>query len=146
MPSSNGANGGAEGVESMVEVPGIVGAGGGISAMDVVEEEGESRKDSIGEKSKEGGEDILEDNISVSGGGIDGNLVVEGEMDVLGGEIGGGGADGSNVDDSGCGGGAVGGVPSVNSSGDNGSTVEPIPLIPRWRLRDILAHAEGECI
>ena len=40
----------------------------------------------------------------------------------------------------------MGGVPSVNSSRDNGSTVEPIPLIPRWRLRDILAHAEGECI
>ena len=37
---------------------------------------------------------------------------------------GGGGADGSNVDNSGCGGGAVGGVPNVNSSGDNGSTVE----------------------
>ena len=29
--------------------------------------------------------------------------------------------------------------------GENGSPVVPIPLIPRWRLREILAHAEGEC-
>ena len=30
--------------------------------------------------------------------------------------------------------------------GANGSPVVPIPLIPRWRLREILAHAEGKCI
>ena len=28
----------------------------------------------------------------------------------------------------------------------SGISVNPIPLIPRWRLREILAHAEGECI
>ena len=29
--------------------------------------------------------------------------------------------------------------------GEYGSPVTPIPLIPRWRLREILAHAEGTC-
>ena len=29
--------------------------------------------------------------------------------------------------------------------GANGSPVVPLPLIPRWRLREILAHAEGKC-
>ena len=146
VPSTNGVNGGAEGGEGMAEVPDIVGAGGEICAMDVMEEVETTSRDNVGEKSKEGGEVVLGEDVDVSGGGIGASVEVEGDMDVLGGEIGGGGEEGGNVDVSGSGGGGVGGVPSGDSSRDNGSTVEPIPLIPRWRLRDILAHAEGECI
>ena len=42
------------------------------------------------------------------------------------------------------GGGAEGGAGSGGNVGDGG--VEPIHHIPRWRLREILAHAEGECV
>ena len=43
----------------------------------------------------------------------------------------------------------VGGGNEMGGGGDevgaNGSPVVPLPLIPRWRLREILAHAEGKC-
>ena len=42
------------------------------------------------------------------------------------------------------GGGAEGGCGASGVSGD--SVVEPVHHIPRWKLREILAHAEGECI
>ena len=35
---------------------------------------------------------------------------------------------------------------SVVGEDTSGINAEPMPLIPRWRLRDILAHAEGECM
>ena len=38
-------------------------------------------------------------------------------------------------------GGAEGG-----SDGMTGGNIEPVHRMPRWRLREILAHAEGECI
>ena len=38
-------------------------------------------------------------------------------------------------------GGAEGG-----SGGMTGGNIEPVHRMPRWRLREILAHAEGECI
>ena len=41
-------------------------------------------------------------------------------------------------------GGAEGGCGASGVSGD--SVVEPVHHIPRWKLREILAHAEGECI
>ena len=85
---------------------------------------------------------IVEDGGGVSVGGgnrLGGGDGATGGIDIDVEGVGGvsvGGGDGFGGDD-GIGGGGV---------GDNGSTVEPIPLIPRWRLREILAHAEGECI
>ena len=81
---------------------------------------------------------IIEDGggVSVDGGdGLGGDNGVTGGIEGVGGASVGGG-DGFGGDES------IGG----EGIGDNGSPVEPIPLIPRWRLREILAHAEGECI
>ena len=44
------------------------------------------------------------------------------------------------------GGGAEGGVGGAGVGGDVDSVVEPVHHIPRWKLYEILAHAEGECI
>ena len=73
-------------------------------------------------------------------GGIGGNVVEDSNSveDVYGM----GGFEGH----SGVGGGAEGGSGDTGVSGDVDSVVEPIHHIPRWRLREILAHAEGECI
>ena len=38
------------------------------------------------------------------------------------------------------------GVSGANVSGGAESVVEPVHHIPRWKLYEILAHAEGECI
>ena len=57
----------------------------------------------------------------------------------VGGDDGVGGGDGVGGED------GAGGGNAVNDNED-GSGIDPIPLIPRWRLREILAHAEGECI
>ena len=142
VPIIGGGNGG-ESAESVVEVPGEIGASGGICSMDVVEEKGEKSKDSIGGMGREGGDDIVESNTIVSGGDISANLEDEGEVDVLGGGVSGNNNGGNSVDASVREEGAVGGVPGANNSED---VVEPIPLMAGWRLRDILAHAEGECV
>ena len=147
VPSTNGVNGGAEGGEGMAEVQDIVDAGGEVCAMNVMEEVETTIGDNVGEKSKEGGGGVVVEDVDVLGGEIGANVEVEGDGDVMGGEIGASGEAGGDVDVSASrGSGVGGGVPSGDSSRDSGSTVDPIPLIPRWRLRDILAHAEGECI
>ena len=74
-----------------------------------------------------GGEVKLEDvkeRESVEGGGGEGSVSGGGE-DAIGGGSGGGGGD---------------------SEGVNVANLRPVPLITRRRLREILAHAEGECI
>ena len=109
----------------------------------------------------------LVDNVFVEGedvGGDDFGGVIEGagtsdvDVDAIGGEVKvedvkeresveGGGGEGGSV-----GGGAedaIGGG-SGGGDGDSGATnvsnLRPVPLITRRRLREILAHAEGECI
>ena len=42
--------------------------------------------------------------------------------------------------------GAEGGVGGADVGGGAESVVEPVHHIPRWKLYEILAHAEGECI
>ena len=78
----------------------------------------------------------------------DGGGVRADEGDGLGGNFGASGGIEGVMDDSVGGGDGFGGDENVggDGNGDSGSPVEPIPLIPRWRLREILAHAEGECI
>ena len=78
----------------------------------------------------------------------DGGGAKGGEGDGLGGDIGACGGMEGNMNNSVGGGDGFGGDRNEGGGniGDNGSPVEPIPLIPRWRLREILAHAEGECI
>ena len=75
---------------------------------------------------EEGGEGIRVDSVDNTGGDVS----VQGEVE---------GDNSANVGEgSGCSGGG-------DEIGPNGSPTVPIPLIPRWRLREILAHAEGEC-
>ena len=146
---------GVEGVEDNVGVLNVGGAGAGVSidvknngeegvggAVMETNEEGEIDNDYItmeevvrdagdNDKDKEGGngeggekskvEEIVNigENVGAEGG-TEGNI---------GANVGGGdglGGDGSEI-------------------GEYGSPVTPIPLIPRWRLREILAHAEGKC-
>ena len=70
---------------------------------------------------------------SLGGDGDEQNVIggVDSEQDVVGGVGAGAGPN------------SVGGG---NVSGSGGVNVSPIPLIPRRRLREILEHAQGECI
>ena len=117
-----------------VSVPGNANAEGGEGEMEVFG--GEGGEVDAKPKVEEGGDRDVGANMNEGGG------VVEG-----GGEnIGIGGGDETGVDNGAVGGGEFGGADDGDGQeigGDIG--VEPIPLIPRWRLRDILAHAEGGC-
>ena len=75
---------------------------------------------------------------------------VKGEKDK--GNVEGGGGDGSSGSTESVSGGAEGVLGDNNGGGEDvsgansGINVRPVPLITRRRLREILAHAEGECI
>ena len=122
--------GGGEGGEMMEN---IGGDGGAIITEEQIGEK-EKETDAIGRGSNDGGNNVGESNLGgaeIGYGGaedMDGAGVVGGEGDVEGGD---GGGDGNMVD---------------GNEDNSGINVEPIPLIPRWRLREILAHAEGECM
>ena len=116
--------GGEDKIEGVEEVVGDIGSvdnmevpGGEDVSVGVEEVVGERPKESV----DQGG--VLSGGDASTIGGVYGMEEMEGGVDV---------------------GGAEGGA----GSGDNGggSGVEPIHHIPRWRLREILAHAEGECI
>ena len=135
------------------EVPNNVGGGEGGEVMDDI---GAARntlvtEEQIGEKEKE---------TTGIGNGGDGGGVIVGESNLGGANIGGesnlgggeetdgasvvggiGGEDGVGGED-----GAGGGNEVYDNEDSSGMNIDPIPLIPRWRLREILAHAEGECI
>ena len=53
---------------------------------------------------------------------------------------------GNSVADSGSGVGGVSGSRGAEGGYSNESVIEPVHPIPRWKLREILAHAEGKCI
>ena len=76
------------------------------------------------------------------------NVLEEGELDGSVGVdgAGGGGIYGMGGFDEQSVGGAEGSVGGVDIGGDVNNTVEPVHHIPRWKLYEILAHAEGECI
>ena len=94
-------------------------------------------EEAIGEREK-GGSIGEGDNGVNNGGGADEAIGGAEEGD---GVSVGGGEDGAVGGDGGSGGNGM------DVGGDrSGNNVHPIPLIPRWRLREILAHAEGECI
>ena len=107
----------------------------------IIHSENLAPTDNKGEKEKGnrcvGGENVGGANANVSGsvGGDESgeDVIVEGGggEDVMGGV--GGGPDGVSVG---------GGGASVSG----GASISPIPLIPRRRLREILEHAQGECI
>ena len=96
-----------------------------ITVEEVVRDGANNDKDNEGGDGEGGEKSKVEEIVNVSenvGAGDE----VEGS---IGASVGGGdglGGDGSEI-------------------GENGSPVVPIPLIPRWRLREILAHAEGKC-
>ena len=48
--------------------------------------------------------------------------------------------------DSGSGVGGVSGSRGAEGGYSSESVIEPVHPIPRWKLREILAHAEGKCI
>ena len=101
---------------------------------------------------------------SVIGGGRGVAWEVVDSVEVEGGEIGDGGVEGlvgekpkGGDDDGSIGGiygmeevggvGEEGGEGGATASGSvEGSVVEPVHHIPVWRLREILAHAEGKCM
>ena len=75
------------------------------------------------------------------------NVLEEGEIEGGVGNNRGGGEDVLGMggfEEFGCGG--AEGVSSGNISGGAESVVEPVHHIPRWKLYEILAHAEGECV
>ena len=118
----DGAVGGAE-VPGDVDVENVgKGAVEGLEVPVLVESRGGAR-DSL--------ENVLEE--GEIEGGVGNNR--EGGEDVLG--MGG-------FEEFGCGG--AEGVSSANVSGGAESVVEPVHHIPRWKLYEILAHAEGEYV
>ena len=152
-----------------VEEVNVVGGDGGVEGV-IVDEVFESVEMVVsgegGEGNMSGGAEAL-DNVS-GGGGAMGAEEPKGEKEKgasltgdegvnavnIGGDVEGspGGAEegdsasvGGGEDD--VGGDSAGGGIEVDGGEDtSGISVNPIPLIPRWRLREILAHAEGECI
>ena len=153
MSVSGGVSGGAENIiVGAAEVPIDVGGGGGGEVIDVVggvgteEHIGEKEKETIGGNGGDGGGVIV-------GEGNPGDVNTGGNSNLEGGEetdgasaIGGvGGGDGVSGEDGVGGEDGAGGDNEVYDNEDSGG-IDPIPLIPRWRLREILAHAEGECI
>ena len=157
--------GGGEGVEGnvtggaeSVEVPLNVGVGAGVeesndigAVENMVVPGGEDISGGVeevaGERPKESvnsdvggaipkGEDLVECGKPNSEAILDG-----GDANTVGGVF---GMDGMETE-SGVGGWGVEGGAGGGGNGDS-SGVEPIHHIPRWRLREILAHAEGECI
>ena len=136
VPGAEGVIGGevnsAEGDGGVVEVM-DTDAGGEVDANNITIEEvvvniGDNRGEDNSDIKEGGG--VVVDEVSGMGGDIGASGGVEGNTGASvggGSEFGGDGLGGDNIR-------------------DNGSPVEPIPLIPRWRLREILAHAEGKCI
>ena len=103
----------------------MLGGGAGLS-VDVGANQGaEGGEEPKGEKEKGNG--------SIDGG--DGNSVVGSNVSVDGASGGAGEGGGANI----------GGGEDVGAVG-GGVNISPIPLIPRRRLREILEHAQGECI
>ena len=119
VPLNVGGGAGVEESNDIGAVENMVVPGGEDISGGVEEVAGERPKESVNP------EGILDGGDANTVGGVYGMDGMETE-----GGVGGGGAEG------GAGGGGNG-----DSSG-----VEPIHHIPRWRLREILAHAEGECI
>ena len=145
-----------------VEVPNVgVGAGGAVTVNISSEAKLEGP----------GGDNLIE-----GVGEVAGDVSVMDKMEVEGGEVQGRGAEGlvgekpkeviipgevlGGDDDNTMGGvygmdglGTEGGVGEEGAEGgatvsgsEESSGVEPVHHIPRWRLREILAHAEGKCI
>ena len=131
VPAPNDDN---RGEKEKCSVPGGEGGAGCVDDLGLANISGGF----IGEEVLAGG---LNDEHSISGDIGDSNVRSEGGANVSSGEESSGGANVSTREES-SGGGAIGGGASARV----GNSVGHIPLIPRRRLREILAHAQGECI
>ena len=154
---NNGGESGAVGGAAPVE------SGGVINSSDIVVE------DATGGGANSGGDGNSINAVEVATGngrGAEGGAdistgVIKGEKEKggalhMGGETGcgdgvGGGGAGAIVDEGannggGVGGGGASGMEDVGATNGGGINVGPIPQIPRSRLREILEHAQGECI
>ena len=126
--------------------------GGGADTSDVISGGGEMGKDEpVGEKEKGGSPsgEVGANNVGVIGGVEDiPRGAAEGnsgeEYNVGGGDSAGGDGEYNGGGDSSVGGGFGGG--EDDNGAPNITNFRPVPLITRRRLREILAHAEGECI
>ena len=125
--------------EESVVVPGGDGLGAGVErVVGDIGAMGSVEVPIIGEIGG-GAEALIEEVVKVDGNGED----VLDDSNTVGDVYGMGGLEAND----GVGGGAESGAGGAGGSGDmDGSGVEPIHHVPRWRLREILAHAEGECI
>ena len=106
-----------------------VGAGSEVQGVEVPDMSGNNK-------------DVVDDD----GGAMGGIGEKEKSRDEPIGEVRADGQIGNNEADNGSGVGGVSGSRGAEGGYSSESVIEPVHPIPRWKLREILAHAEGKCI